>query len=798
MPGYYRGICVDNKDPQDLGRIRVKVPQVLGPHASGWAFPSWGFHDLTVWPEDRLPRVGDGVWIMFEGTDQMVWTAAFGPQERSQQLLDLLDDPGVYVSEISWNLPTLPEGVSVPITGLLYSPSGTPNPKPEVVIDIDPLGTEAWQPLSPVLTVALDGTFSYDYARSVGSEAQYRVRFLGTGPFQPVVSDVKTIPDPANQTAVTLTWDATTFPWRADTVVTGTLLAEDFSVPRDPPIALYQRIGGDIWTSVATAIPDAGGNWSLTFRREETLPTEYKALFLGSEVYAYAETAIIAEGAVSVPVSLTWDFPSLLVGSVSTFQGVLTSDYGVPEPNATMTFSTRSPSELGEWVDEFTFDPDADGSWSFTYTPVESSADYRVTFPGSGVYQAASTPEEAHIEIYPTSTSVTSAPTAVTYGTPFTVIGSVQDQYARPVTQGEIQLWARDTVSAGSWVQTSAPPVSLDTLGHFLITASLVEYLGDVEIQARYIPTDSYEASESSPLLREVAPASPAVVPDTVSHTTARITWALIAGASHYDIEYQVNSGTWQEGFYGRTYGSYIQSSLASGTKYRFRVRSKGKNSADEYVYSAWSSSQPQMDSGTAEVRKSGSFSQRKVACTGSNSWRANTGWGYIGEDVGQGYFSDPNANYYGVMTYDPTGFKDWVTSTYGADVLNNLTFTQTQVYMVRKSGIGSGSSINSYFRLTNRNAGSGSSTPATSSLDSNDKWALGQSKWVGLPDWWGQRIIFRGTYIISDIKGICVQRSSSADYMQFEGRSSGDACDIRVSCSWDFQVSADVPARWL
>ena len=87
ISGLFRGICVDNKDPDGVGRIRVQVPQVLGQYASGWAFPAWSFHDLTIWPQDRLPKVGDGVWIMFESTspDKMIWVASFGPLDRINQ-----------------------------------------------------------------------------------------------------------------------------------------------------------------------------------------------------------------------------------------------------------------------------------------------------------------------------------------------------------------------------------------------------------------------------------------------------------------------------------------------------------------------------------------------------------------------------------------------------------------------------------------------------------------------------------------------------------------------------------------
>ena len=35
--GLYEGICVDIDDPENLNRIRVKVPQVFGDHETDWA-----------------------------------------------------------------------------------------------------------------------------------------------------------------------------------------------------------------------------------------------------------------------------------------------------------------------------------------------------------------------------------------------------------------------------------------------------------------------------------------------------------------------------------------------------------------------------------------------------------------------------------------------------------------------------------------------------------------------------------------------------------------------------------------
>lgn len=76
--GKYRGLVTDNNDPNKLGRIKVKVQDVLGDKESGWALPA-------------LPYAGDGVglylvppvktfvWVEFEhgDPDYPIWTGCF-------------------------------------------------------------------------------------------------------------------------------------------------------------------------------------------------------------------------------------------------------------------------------------------------------------------------------------------------------------------------------------------------------------------------------------------------------------------------------------------------------------------------------------------------------------------------------------------------------------------------------------------------------------------------------------------------------------------------------------------------
>ncbi len=72
--GKYRGIVTDNKDPLMAGRIRAKVPDVMGDQESGWALPCapFGGSDLGFF---ALPDEGSFVWIEFEhgDADYPIW-----------------------------------------------------------------------------------------------------------------------------------------------------------------------------------------------------------------------------------------------------------------------------------------------------------------------------------------------------------------------------------------------------------------------------------------------------------------------------------------------------------------------------------------------------------------------------------------------------------------------------------------------------------------------------------------------------------------------------------------------------
>lgn len=77
--GKYRGQVTDNNDPDDLGRIKAKVPRLLGDQESGWALPAFIYGGVAEQGLFALPDIGAGVWIEFEGGDLSypVWTGTW-------------------------------------------------------------------------------------------------------------------------------------------------------------------------------------------------------------------------------------------------------------------------------------------------------------------------------------------------------------------------------------------------------------------------------------------------------------------------------------------------------------------------------------------------------------------------------------------------------------------------------------------------------------------------------------------------------------------------------------------------
>jgi len=78
--GKCRGIVVDNADPEQLGRLKLKVPSILGNDiVTGWAAPCVPYGGEMNQGVLFIPEVNAGVWVEFEEGDLEfpIWVGTF-------------------------------------------------------------------------------------------------------------------------------------------------------------------------------------------------------------------------------------------------------------------------------------------------------------------------------------------------------------------------------------------------------------------------------------------------------------------------------------------------------------------------------------------------------------------------------------------------------------------------------------------------------------------------------------------------------------------------------------------------
>jgi hypothetical protein len=87
--GKYRGFVVDNEDKANLGRLRLKVPSVLGNDVvTGWALPCVPYGGAADQGFLFIPEQKSGVWVEFEEGDLEfpIWVGTFWskPDDESE------------------------------------------------------------------------------------------------------------------------------------------------------------------------------------------------------------------------------------------------------------------------------------------------------------------------------------------------------------------------------------------------------------------------------------------------------------------------------------------------------------------------------------------------------------------------------------------------------------------------------------------------------------------------------------------------------------------------------------------
>ncbi len=97
--GKYRGSVVDNDDPNQLGRLKVLVPSVLGSESTDWALPCTPFGGSTNSGWFAMPEIGAQIWVEFEmgDIDHPIWVGTYWV-DRPEEAGD--DDLGAWQTRI--------------------------------------------------------------------------------------------------------------------------------------------------------------------------------------------------------------------------------------------------------------------------------------------------------------------------------------------------------------------------------------------------------------------------------------------------------------------------------------------------------------------------------------------------------------------------------------------------------------------------------------------------------------------------------------------------------------------------
>ncbi len=100
--GKYRGKIVDNKDPKGLGRIRAKIPELIGDQETGWALPCLPYGGSKDTGLFIVPEVDSNVWIEFEAGNLSypIWTGIWWSEADGNEVpseAQTTDEPTVKI-----------------------------------------------------------------------------------------------------------------------------------------------------------------------------------------------------------------------------------------------------------------------------------------------------------------------------------------------------------------------------------------------------------------------------------------------------------------------------------------------------------------------------------------------------------------------------------------------------------------------------------------------------------------------------------------------------------------------------
>lgn len=343
---------------------------------------------------------------------------------------------------------------------------------------------------------------------------------------------------------------------------------------------------------------------------------------------------------------------------------------------------------------------------------------------------------------------------------------------------------AYEKVAGGDWKAVGqsavAPSVGPATFGVSLTPTEC----GTSQFKVVYSGTATNAGSETAPVSLPVGLNTPEKpVGGKVEERALTFSWTAVPGATAYDVF--VNNVRIGE----VTSPTATSVNLQPGTTYDFTVRAKRGtclSSVSPILKGTTSRTQVQ-DKGTATI---------KIDPAKTNSYRPDTGWGYISSNVGQGYYSNSAANYTGVIDYGTNAdLKAKIAAaigTNGAARAANLTITKAEVWLFKQTGVGSSGAVNASFFVSPAEAGVGG-LPARAGTE-----VVIASTSSGSGRWYNIGVAHASALLAGTARSIALFKAATSAYLRFNGKGlSTDACVLRMDVAWDYMTATNVPGGW-
>jgi hypothetical protein len=351
------------------------------------------------------------------------------------------------------------------------------------------------------------------------------------------------------------------------------------------------------------------------------------------------------------------------------------------------------------------------------------------------------------------------------------------------VSGGTVTVSARP-VGGSAWTQIGQAAVAPAAgTAPWALTATPLE-CGDHEFRVTYSGT-SVNAPSEAPIITQGVGLNTPVKPvgGAIEDTALTFSWSAIPGATSYEV--LVDGALWGTA----TATSLRVTGLTPATAYSFTVRAK-RGTCESAVSPALvgtTSRSTVQDSGSATI---------KIDPLKTNSYRPDTGWGYISSNVGQGYYSNSGSNYTGVIDYGTNAeLKAKIAAalgTNGAQRAANLTIAKAEVWLYKQTGVGSSGSVNASFFVSTAEAGAGG-LPARSGTE-----VVVASTSSGAGKWYDIGLAHANALLAGTARSVALFKAATTAYLRFNGKGgSTDSCVLRMDVSWNYLLSSSAPGGW-